>query len=436
MKKTLLALSVATLLSACGGSDSDSSSNDNQAYSSPENISGIASSVSENEITVNGIALSTNRVKVEYGDQRLPLNSIQSGMRVDVETDRYSNAEEIELDPTVLGEITDIHNNIITVNGTNITTGNVTTYSTTADFQVGEWVFIDGYLNADNEWQVNNIFKVEPMHQAEMEGAISQLNSANRSFYIGNTQVNYANAKVDDDSPLMNGTWVEVEGNINGAIFNATEVDIEDDGQYAGAELEGTITWVNADQTRFELNGHTQITISTSTKWEDGNQTNLVEGQIVQVDLIQTEAGLQATEVEFEGTSSTHPIQPSNRFEVEGKASVTNSIITINHIEFTTDTNTYFDDRLTLATTNGSTVELEGVEIKDKTGDVTGYRIKEIELADQDNTIDLKGTVTTENTLFGYQLNDSSVALNVGSYTDIECNKDSDTAISNCHIDN
>ncbi|MBD1577767.1 hypothetical protein HC723_15290 [Vibrio sp. S11_S32] len=113
-----------------------------------------------------------------------------------------------------------------------------------------------------------------------------------------------------------------------------------------------------------------------------------------------------------------------NSFEVEGTASVSDSTISINGIPFETNANTYFDDRLTLASIDGEKVELEGVEIKGEQGAIT-YTVKEVELADNDQEIDLKGTVTTDNALFGYVVGDDSVTLTENTYTDIsDCKVD------------
>ncbi|MGO2497342.1 MAG: DUF5666 domain-containing protein [Vibrio litoralis] len=282
MKKTLLCLSVAALLSACGGSGSDNnSSNNTNSYSSPEKLTGTVTEVSDSKITVNGFELDASNAEVEYDEARLNLTDIQKGMRVDVETNRNGVATEIELDPSLVGEVTAVSTDTITVNGTDIpTTPSTRAYSSTAQYsnsgyQVGDWVLVDGYLDNSGQWQVLGIYDASFIHngEAEIEGPISSLDTTNQTFNIGQTLVSYAGAiDIDDDAPLSDGLWVEVEGHFEKDQFNAIEIDIEDDNQYSGAELEGVITWVNNEQTSFELNGRTSIAITTSTVFDDGKQ--------------------------------------------------------------------------------------------------------------------------------------------------------------------
>ena len=240
MKKTILCLSVAALLSACGGSGSDNNSSSN-SYSSPEKLTGTVTEVSDSKITVNGFELDASNAEVEYDEARLNLTDIQKGMRVDIETNRNGVATEIELDPSLVGEVTAVNTDTITVNGTDIpTTPSTRSYSSAAQYsssgyQVGDWVLVDGYLDNSGQWQVLGIYDASFIHggEAEIEGPISSLDTTNQTFNIGRTLVSYAGAiEIDDDAPLSDGLWVEVEGHFENNQFNAIEIDIEDDNQY------------------------------------------------------------------------------------------------------------------------------------------------------------------------------------------------------------
>lgn len=446
MKKTLLCLSVAALLSACGGSGSDNnSSNNTNSYSSPEKLTGTVTEVSDSKITVNGFELDASNAEVEYDEARLNLTDIQKGMRVDVETNRSGVATEIELDPSLVGEVTAVNTDSITVNGTDIpTTPSTRAYSSTAQYsnsgyQVGDWVLVDGYLDNSGQWQVFGIYDASFIHngEAEIEGPISSLDTTNQTFNIGQTLVSYAGAiEIDDDAPLSDGLWVEVEGHFEKDQFNAIEIDIEDDNQYSGAELEGVITWVNNEQTSFELNGRTSIAITTSTVFDDGKQADLIEGARIEVELVNDTSGLEAIEIEFEdgSGSSNNTSSNSTKFALAGTVtSATDSSFTINGFDFTVNSRTQFEDRLTMATIANSDIEVEGVELTDANG-TTIYLVKEVEeLEANDNNIDLEGSIEN-GTLWGYS-SDSSFGTD-GTRTDVECTLvNLNTDVSNCRID-
>lgn len=447
MKKTFLCLSVAALLSACGGgSGSDNNSSDNtNSYSSPEKLTGTVTEISGSKITVNGFELDASNAEVEYDEARLNLTDIQKGMRVDVETNRNGVATEIELDPSLVGEITAVNTDTITVNGTDIPTtistraySSTTQYSST-EYQVGDWVLVDGYIDNSGQWQVQGIYDASFIHcdEAEIEGPISSLDTTNKTFNIGQTLVSYAGAiEIDDDAPLSDGLWVEVEGHFNGTQFSATEIDIEDDNQYSGAELEGVVTWVNNEQTSIELNGRTNIAITSKTIFDDGKQTDLIEGARIEVELVNGTSGLEATEIDFENASgSNNNNTKSKKFALSGTATwVSDNTFTINGFEFITDSRTQFEDRLSMALIDTQDIEIEGIESTDASGN-TIYLVKEVEaLETNDNDIDLEGSIVN-GMLWGYSKVDGSFGTD-GTRTDVDCTLvNLNTDVSNCRVD-
>lgn len=443
MKKTLLSLSMAALLSACGGSGSDDSSNDTNTYSTPEKLTGSVSEISENEITVNGFKLDASRASVEYDDNTLNLADIEKGMRVDVETNRNGAATEIELDPSLVGEITAVSSDSITVNGSNIPTSStgVQTYSSSTQYQVGQWVLVDGYLDNAQQWVINGIYDATFIHnnEAEIEGPIASLDTSNQTFIIGQTQVSYSGSTdIDDDAQLTDGLWVEVEGRFADSEFIATEIDIENDSQYSGAELEGTITWVNNEKSMIELNGRTNVAITATTRFDDGVKNDLIEGARVDVDLINGESGLEATEIEFEdGSGSQTTPTTSKKFALTGTATYIDATrFTINGFEFVVNANTRFEDSLILDSLSGVEIEVEGIE--QTNGTETLYLVKEVEaLETNDSDIDLQGEMIG-GTIWGYDALDSSLdAYTDGTRIDVECQLVTmDSSVSSCRIDN
>lgn len=445
MKKTILCLSITALLSACGGS-SGGSSDHTTTYSTPEKLTGSVTDISETHITVNGFELDATQAEIEYGNSALNLTDIKKGMHVEIETNRKGAANDIELDPSLVGKITEVNSDSITVNGSIIpTTSTNTVYSNTAtyqnnEYQEGNWVLIDGYVDNNAQWIVHGIYDASFIHtnEAEIEGPVSSLDTSNRTFVIGQTLITYSgNTDIDDDSSLANGLWVEVEGSFDGTQFSATEIDFEDDSQYDGAEVEGTITWVNNEQTSIELNGRTYISVTSSTHFEDGVQSDLIKGARIDAELINGTSGLEATEIEFEdGTDSN--TSKSNEFALSGTATWKNdTTFSINGFEFTIDSRTQFEDNLSMASIaiDNKSIEIEGIESTGANNN-TIYLVKEVEALDlNDNDIDLQGSIT-DNQLWGYSATDDSLTPN-GAYVEMECLLVTpDTLVSNCQIDN
>lgn len=428
MKKTLLCISIATLLSACGGSSGGSGSSETPTQTAtPSQLNGEATTVSTTSITVAGYNLDAQSATVTYDDYQLTLNDIQPNMRVEVETNGDGQATEIELDPNLVGEISATTATSITVNGTILPTNEATNYS------VGEWVFVNGYPNASGEWQVDNIFTIQSTYEAEIEGTVTNLNTSESTFNIGTTIVDYSQARLEDGTPA-NGDWVEVEGNFISSEFQATEVDIENNDRYDGdVEIEGTISWVNNAQTLIELNGRTQIIIDpATTRFEDGTQSDLTEGAQVDVELSNTNAGLVALEVEFEGGSgSNNGTTNSSKFALTGTATyISASEFTINGYSFIVDNRTEFDDRLTVNSIDGVDIEIEGVETS------SGYLVYEVEAMDLDeNEIDLEGDVSS-GAMWGYSATDGSLDRYNGTHTEVECSLVAiNSTVSNCRYD-
>lgn len=425
IKKNIVFLSTAILLSACGGGDDAPAS----IVETPENIYGTVKSISPNSITVNGFLLEADAAAVTYANNTLQLSEIKPGMRVEIDTNKRGGAENIELAPNVVGEVSAVGAASITVNGAILSTNKA------SEFSVGDWAFFNGYLAADGQWIASAVFPIEPFEFAEIEGVITQLDDSRTQFYIGSTLVNYADANIDHDETLTNGAWVEVEGSFSTNVFNAVDVDIENDAKYEGVDLEGVISWVNQDKSSIELNGRTRVAITDATKYEDGGRGDLTEGKIVDVDIIKGASGLVATEVEFEGASDNVPSATLPSFELEGEAFAagTQGSFQINGYHFTVDARTEFDDGLTLDSIINEEIEIEGVEVV-----VDGNRtflVKEIERVDINSLeINLQGLVKEKGEIWGYGASDDSLNSFAGQYVEIECMKDG-VAVKLCRVD-
>ncbi len=418
MKKTLVASSVALFLIGCGGSSDSDNSN---PVNLPAKLSGQVQSVSDSQqtLSINGYTASAEHAVIGYQGETLGLSDIAPGMRIKASSQGEAFSS-IELDPSITGEISHINDNDFTINNMKLTFA-----AGLEGLSVGDWVMVTTYHHADGSVEVTSVQKVPEITFVELEGKVTDLTSTH--FKISNVLIDYSNAVIDadDGEVLEDGAWVEAFGQFTNGQLVAEKVEIEDEGDYHEAELEGVITWVNNALTRVELNGRIQFDVDDKTEFDDGKREDLASGRWVEVELIELSNGLYADEIEFEdGQGAT-----GKEFEVEGYASVVGSELSINGIIIGTDSNTEFDDGLTLDNMHGIWVEVEGNYLQAD----HHFIAKEIERENKDNELELQGPVS-DNSLWGYKASDNSLSSYNGQWVEADCDFDGST-ISNCEMD-
>lgn len=414
MKKILSVAVLGGLLSACGGSDSDAQQ---QAYSGT--LLGTVDSVQAEQATlmVNGRSLDVASAGVSYQDQPLLLTDVVSGMQVEIDSDD-GRVSEIELEPFMSGEVTAVDGQSITVNGQTVLLEQVAVSA-----QVGDFVLLFAQPQADGSRTLTAVQAIDATAISEVEGRVSQLDMSAQTFSVNGTVVNFAGAALDDD-PLQNGQWVEVTGMFADGIFRAAEVDAEEAAELDGKELEGVITFVNRDKTAIELNSRTVVTLTANTRYEDGSQSDLVTGRVVEVELLHQTGQLAAVEVDFEPSSSQIT---TDRFSLEGTAQYVNDTLSVNGIELLMSATVRLEDGLTKATLDGQWVELEGSLVDGQ------YLVREIEPEQQEAEISLQGPVSG-NAIWGYAASDTSLNTFEGQWVDLACYFDG-SAVSQCRLD-
>ena len=416
MKKTLVASSVTLFLIGCGGS---SDSDNTRPVNLPAKLTGQIQRVSDNQqtITVNGYTASTEHAAIGYQDDVFNLNDLAPGMRIKA-TSQGDTFSTIEMDPSITGAISHIDGNNFIVNNIELNSANGL-----AGLAVGDWVMVTTYHHADGSTEVTSVRKVPQTISVELEGKVTDLTSTH--FKINNVTVDYSNADIDQNDVLADGVWVEAFGQfINGNLI-AERVEIEDEGDYHKAELEGVITWVNNTFTRVELNGRIQFNVDGNTEFDDGNRQELASGRWIEVELSERSNGLYADEVEF---GSNQGIK-GKEFTVEGYASIIDNELSINGIVISTDSNTEFDDGLTLDNLHEVWVEAEGNYVSAD----NRFVAKEIESEDKESTIKLEGQVK-DYSLWGYEASDNSLSSYNGKWIEADCDFDGSN-ISNCKLD-
>ena len=370
MKKITLATLIGLILTGCGGgSGDDSTAPQPPVEIKPQTVQGTINAVNvpANTIEVNGYSYDV--ASVAYGtDTQFSIKDLQKNMMVAVSTSSKAGAL-VQLEPTMVGKVTYIDR----ANSTFVINGATLTFSLDQNIDVNDWVMVSSLPQATETglgYKVLSVVKFEHegiVGQYEVEGRLSSLDKNYEQFTLGAaTHVNYSGARIEDNTPLLNGQWVEVKGQMNGDnTFDATEVEVETyDASDNDTEIEGVVTWVSIDKSQFELNARGRFMVTGSTYFEDGSKFNLKIGVMVEVTAVN---GI-AREIEFENDFDGDFGDSWHEFEYKGIAlsigdkgtfTVAGKLI---HI----DAYTEFDDYLNEDTLHGQSVEVEGVIINGK----------------------------------------------------------------------
>ncbi|MDP2532987.1 DUF5666 domain-containing protein [Photobacterium damselae subsp. piscicida] len=371
MKKLALVTIISLILSGCGGGGSSDSGStpkpDIKPETKPALVEGTIDKVNGSNIIVNGRSYQV--ASVNYANTPLAdgVSVLKPQMMVQV-SDVARAGATVFLNPTLLGKVTAVNHttNTFTVNGVELSFAQLN-----EEIEINDWVMVSALPMATETgvgYKVLSVIEVENTDLAgkyELEGTLSQLDSAASTFKLGQVVVDYANIQLEPT--IGNGDWVEVTGQMSNGVFVATEVEVDnydDNEDFDDAEIEGVVTWINNEKTLFTLNARGQFVIDNSTRFEDGSRNNLKTGELVDVTAIN---GV-AKEIEFDRDhDGDHEQGTWHEFDAEGIVSyVTDSTIildTFNGASQTiyADNMTRYEDCLTLATLTGKRVEIEGI---------------------------------------------------------------------------
>ncbi|ARR46322.1 hypothetical protein CAY59_18755 [Vibrio campbellii] len=380
MKKLALVAAVGLALSGCGGSG-DGGSSSPQPAAKPSSAIGTVESVNEakNTITVNGYTYHVSEVM--YGSKETNLGAVQPNMMVQVGSGTEKSAEEpvvVTLEPTMTGTVTAINhvNKTFTVNGVELHFEGLSN-----EIYQGDWVMVSSLPTADAGYKVLSVVKFDFDYNGpdEIEGRISSIDANNSTFKLGaNTTVSY-----DRVDGLEVGQWVEAEGSMQGDLFVATEVEVENyDSLVGDNDVEGIVTWVANDYSQFSLNYRGNFAVDSATRFEDGTKADLKQGQEVEVTSVMKNGVRTATNVEIDGPDFDVDHDSNwqgKEFECEGVVSnydVNTETFQVtrceNDADQTMSNNTVVIDAqtrfegLSQHNLNGSRVEVEGVIINNQ----------------------------------------------------------------------
>ena len=296
MKKVAVLLLGTAMLSGCGSDDSG----DSRASSSY--IGAIeAVNVNADTMTINSMPLSLANARIELNGHYVDSTELDAGMQVDVEYDD-GVAYEVDIDPEIVGIATLVTESEITVNGQVFEHANIAKDLVGTDTnrvmlfgyvdQSGKWI-----INAIHK---ANFLSAEDLYEGKII-SIDKVNHIFTVNGL-KVDYSSVHLDQEDISELQIDTWVEIEGTyyLDSKTFSAHDVDVEDGLDLANAEVEGYVTVLDANKTSMTLNGKIIVSITENTRFEDGTKEQLNVGSKVDVDLINNAGQLQASEIEFD----------------------------------------------------------------------------------------------------------------------------------------
>ncbi|MDD1796152.1 DUF5666 domain-containing protein [Enterovibrio sp. ZSDZ42] len=382
MKRYAMIPLLTLTLAACGGGSEGGDTTTSPTL--PASVEGKIEQISGNTVTVNGHQYQVE--SVQYLGTDIAPEKLETNLMVNANTtSRAQTGAHIELEPTFTGRIEKIGEpkGTFTINGIELSFA-----ALSPRIHNGDWVMVSSLPTANAGYKVLSVisFDFDDEGMVEAEGRISSIDFNNGTFKIGKSLTVLFDEKLaNNPKKLRNGTWVEVIGTYNEyeAELTATEMKLKNYNDINGrGEIEGVITWVARDKSKFELNYRGTFDVHPSTKYDDGNLSSLRIGAEVEVDYISKGDTLIAKEIEFEDGDGDFDWD-AFEFETEGTVSNVNTdeetfMIELKGAEKTIhiDALTRFEDNLTLESLDGEFLEVEGVIIS---GD---YVAREIERED------------------------------------------------------
>lgn len=408
----LVSLASATLLSACGGSSSDTSA-DSTAPAASQITTGTIDGFGS--VIVNGIRFNTDatefEVKERAGGEQNQLRVGQVVTIVGSHDGVNGVASRIAYDVSLEGPVSsvDAAAGTFLVLGQTVTTNSLTVFEdlTLDTLAVGTRVEVSGFAGADGQLLASFVeLDDDRDDKAELRGAISNLDEVAKTFTLRTQLISYANVREWDleGAALANGLLVEVEGTVDSAgTLVASKVEAEDDDRFerdTEVKLKGLISSVDAATNQFVLNGVT-VQWNNRTEFDDGlSATDLAANLMVEVEgRTNAEGVLVAEEVEAEERPEISIEAPLTAVTLDTGSNFTGSIEVLG-LNVAVDLRTRMRDddnynpRFNLSDlSTGQFVELR------LTGSAeTGYRALRLERDnDRFNTVQIEAPVTAVN---------------------------------------
>ncbi|HED33482.1 MAG TPA: hypothetical protein ENJ08_04580 [Gammaproteobacteria bacterium] len=301
-KKSILAVSIATL-TACSGGGSGTSTTNSTSGTSSGVVTGFGS------VFVNGVEYETDSASISIDGVTSTEGQLSVGDVVTLEGNINADgstgtATSISSSDEIEGYVLDLSNlatdgtGTINVMGQTVSISLDTvfgsdTITAITDLQVNDIVEVHGYSDGNGTVAATRIETKNNADDVEVKGLISALDEANTSFTLGSLTIDYS-AATELPATLVDGLYVEAATNdlltgdlATGFVMSASKVEIEEDGDMdvdgdEGEEIkvQGVVSDVTG--TSFRFNG-TLVEFS-SLEDDDFDLNTLIDGMMVTVE--------------------------------------------------------------------------------------------------------------------------------------------------------
>ena len=340
---TALTAAIALGLTACGGGSSTTSSLDGSTASVTGVITGFGS------IFVNGVEYETNGANIVIDGKPGTEDDLRVGMVVTLEGSASGNsgtAVSISFSDEMEGPIESVSvaadgTGTLTVMGQNVEItadtvfdSNVAGVTAVEQLAQGHIVEISGYGDGAGNVIATRIELKAPdaltylnngNDDLELKGLISNLDTTNKTFQIGNMTVNYSGATLEGElsNGLQEGVYVEVKFRVdaNGNLVVA-KIELENEGKKGPKgeegedhEIKGAVVG-SPSGSMFNIGGQ-EIIVTASTEFEGVSMGQIDHGTYIEVEgYFDAEGRLVAREIKMERKHGS-----SGCSEIEGTVS-------------------------------------------------------------------------------------------------------------------
>lgn len=349
MKRTtlsvLISLSAASLLVACGGSGSSSST----ASSGTQVTSGVIDGFGS--VIVNGIHFDSTNTSFDIDDATGTQHDLHVGQVVTI-VGSYQGTEgvaaSISYDVNAEGPVTavDAAAGTLVVLGQTVTTDTMTMLEgfTLDTLTIGTRVEVSGYADGNGHILASYIgLDDSDTSDLELHGEISQLDSAAMTFMIGSQLVSYAS--LESTTTLTDGARVEIDGALDASnVFIASRIKQDEDRYEHDSDLalQGVVTELDTSAQTFTLNG-VSVSYGERTEFEHGTVAQLALNLSLRVHgHLDANGVLQASEIKFAEQEDLEISGPVDSTDVEA-GTLTIMGLTV-HVDTTTRVRDERDD--------------------------------------------------------------------------------------------
>jgi len=301
LRAFLIAVAIAVLAVSCGGGGS--STGNTSSGMSTVMATGVITGFGS--IFVNGIHFQTSGATIRKNGQVVDQSQLAVGQVARIkgqanESDETGNADEVDVDETVVGPISgiDATNSVVTVLAQTVKINGGTSFS--KDIQpaditglnAGDVIRVDGMYDSSGTIVATRIERGSASATLQVVGTVSGLNSGSHTFMINALIVDYTTATLTGfaSGGPSNGDKVEVQStSFNPATKTLTatsvarqQTDQEEAGDETDIEREGLITRF-ASATDFDVAGQ-PVTTTSSTVFNNGSAGDLALNVKVEVE--------------------------------------------------------------------------------------------------------------------------------------------------------